>query len=322
MIIDCHNHTGVELLLYLRNEFPYAQQLVDLVSHGRECGVTHFIVFPMVTNLSLGIPAMRRGEITTEGALEKVPYIYENHRHLQEIYDFFPKEGKATLPFVMFDPYREQQSQAEALRKLRGQYKFYGLKTQTTILKSPIKSLLDKGKIFLELAEEWDIPMLIHSSVIADDTWAQASDILDVVEQFPQVRFCVAHSLRFDRVQLDRLSQIPNAWFDCSAHRIHCQLAAEDSPVVAPGERRFESDYTRPEQVLADLAEAYPKKLMWGSDSPYQSFVSQLGGFMLSLISTYKEEVECLDAVPGDLRHAVAAGNTLDFLKLPVDALS
>src|SRR5690606_4515208 len=99
----------------------------------------------------------------------------------------------------------------------------------------------------------------------------------------PNVRFCVAHSLRYDREQLDRLAQMPNAWFDCSAHRIHCDLAVANSGSIAPLERRFDSDYTRPAQVLRDLAEAYPNKMMWGSDSPFYSYVATHSGSVMRL---------------------------------------
>jgi len=157
---------------------------------------------------------------------------------------------------------------------------------------------------------------LIHSSVLPADIWAQAKDILDIVEVTPGVRFCVAHSLRFDREQLDRLATLPNAWFDCSAHRIHCQLAVDNGPSVAPPERRFPSDYTRPDQVLRDLAEAYPQKLMWGSDSPYYSFVASIGDVNFSLLSTYAEEVACFKALPDELQRLTGETNTLEFLQL------
>jgi predicted TIM-barrel fold metal-dependent hydrolase len=235
---------------------------------------------------------------------------------LQEIYELFPEEGKSVIPFPMFDPMREPQAQVEELRKLREEYSFHGLKTQSTILQAPIKNLLGVGRVILEFAEECDLPLLIHSSVLPADIWAQASDILDIAEATPNVRFCVAHSLRFDKEQLDRLAAIPNAWFDCSAHRIHCQLAVENSPSVAPPERRFPSDYNRPQQVLRDLAEAYPHKLMWGSDSPYYSWVAPIEDVPYSLLSTYTEEVACVKALPPELQRHVAEFNTLKFLQL------
>src|SRR5438874_12882770 len=127
-------------MFYLRGEFPYAQHLVAMTSEGRALGVDRWIVFPFVLNLSLSIEAMRRGGIVF-GGLEKVPYAFENRRLLQEINELFPEEGKHCLPFMMLDPMREQAGQIKELRELRGEYRFYGLKLQTTMIQSFIKTL-------------------------------------------------------------------------------------------------------------------------------------------------------------------------------------
>jgi predicted TIM-barrel fold metal-dependent hydrolase len=319
MIIDCHNHVGTDLLFYLRGEFPYAQHLSSMVAEGRALGVDRWIVFPMVSNLSLDFAKMREGQIVFPGGFERVPYAFENRRMLREIYELFPGLGQATLPFVMLDPMRETQGQAVELRKLRGQFKFYGLKIQSTILQSDIKCLGQQGRVFLELAEEWDVPLLIHSSVHPEDLWAQAKDILDVAEANPRVRFCLAHSCRFDQECLDRVNELPNTWFDCSAHSIHCDLAARDLPAVAPQSRRFPSDYHQPAQVIADLAAAYPKKFLWGSDSPFYSYVGEFHGGVLSLLSSYEKEVVALKAQPPGVVERIANQNTLEFLKLKDD---
>ncbi len=318
--LDCHCHVGVEMLSYLQGNYPYAQMLPTLLAEGNAAGISRFVVFPMVTNLSLDLTALREGRIETGGgALESVPYQWENRRLLDEVYRLFPEESaQRVFPFVMADPLRSTGAQANALRRLLEEtpgHRFYGLKFQTTMLQAPIKSLLKEGSVFLQLAAEWDLPLLIHSSVHPADPWAQASDILDIAETFPHLRFCVAHSCRFDRICLDRLASLPNAWFDCSAHRIHCKLAVANRPQVAPLDRRFPSDYTRPEVVLRDLAEAYPNKLLWGSDAPYQSFADRGSG--LALFSSYAEEAACLDDLPELLHRLVAWENAHQCFGLP-----
>jgi predicted TIM-barrel fold metal-dependent hydrolase len=316
MIIDCHNHVGVDLLFYLRGEFPYAQHLSAMVSEGRALGVDRWIVFPMVSNLSLNFAKMRKGKIEFPGEFESVPYAFENRRMLQEIYELFPDLGKLTLPFVMLDPMRATKAQARELRKLRGKYKFFGLKIQSTILQSDIKTLAKQGRCFLELAEEWAIPFLIHSSVNPADKWAQAKDILRIAEENPNVRFCLAHSCRFDKECLDRVNELPNTWFDNSAHCIHCDCAVQNLSVVAPKKRRFESDYSKPERIIADLAEAYPTKFMWGSDSPFYSYVGRLDGGVCRLVSSYEKEVNALKAQKPEVLRRIAEKNILQFLKL------
>lgn len=309
-IIDCHNHIGADLGLYMRGEFPYAQHGEVLAREGKALGVNRWMVFPMVAHLALNAEALRQGRLTIEGGWEKVPYAWENRRLMQEIHEFFPRYGADMLPLAMFDPSRVTDAQAEALRELRREFRFYALKTQPTMLESPVTALRDQGRVFIDLAREWDIPLLIHSSVLPSDEWAQARDIIDIAAENPDVRFCAAHSCRFDREQLGRIAALSNCWFDCSAHGIHCELALQNSPVVAPPKRRFESDYTRPDVVLRDMVEAYPGKLMWGSDSPFYSFIAS----GIQLVSSYEREVEYLMALPDSLREEAGTTNTLRFL--------
>ena len=95
MIIDCHNHLGVDLLFYLNGYFPYCQDVQALVTEGRHCGVDRWVVFPMVCNLSFDLAAMRQAKLSP-GGLEKVPYAFENERMLREVYELFPDLGRST----------------------------------------------------------------------------------------------------------------------------------------------------------------------------------------------------------------------------------
>ena len=322
MIIDCHNHVGADLMFYLHGDFPYAQHLVTMTSEGSALGVDRWIVFPFVVPIAFRIEALKRGEIVFDGTgLERVPYAFENRRLLREVNDLFPDEGKQCMPFVMLDPMREQAAQVSELRKLRGDYKFYGLKLQTTMIQSFIRTLGEKGRGFIDLAAEWDIPFLIHSSVATEDLWAQASDILDIAEKFPHVRFCLAHSCRYDKDCLDRVNALPNTWFDCSAHCIHCDGAVADMAFIAPRARRFDTDYTDPSRVIADLAAAYPAKFMWGSDSPFYSYVAMLGDKRLALISTYAREVAALKANKPEVVDRIANRNIRAWLKLKDESI-
>lgn len=316
MIIDCHNHIGADLLFYLHGDFPYAQQLVQMQQESAALGVTHWIVFPFVSYAAMDVSRFRSGGIAFGNGLEKIPYAFENRRLLEECYRLFPDEGRKTLPFVIVDPMRDTDVQAGELVKLRAEHPFYGIKIQSTIIQSDIKALAEQGRVFLDLAREWDIPFLIHSSVAESDHWAQAHDIIDLAEANPDIRFCAAHSCRYDRECLDRINALPNAWFDCSAHCIHCECAADDSPIIAPRERRFSSDYTNPARVLADLAAAYPEKLLWGSDSPFYSYAAEIDGKIVKLISTYEREVRALTKSGHDVVNRIANANTRAFLKL------
>src|SRR5690606_21402023 len=138
-----------------------------------------------------------------------------------------------------------------------------------------VSDLLTSGRVLVDFAAQHNLPFLIHSSIASYDGWSQAADILRVAEQNPQVRFCLAHSCRFDEPSLDRVAELPNTWFDISAHGIHCHAAVRNLPIVATRPRRFASDYENPATVLRDLADRYPRKLLWGTDSPFYSFISE-----------------------------------------------
>ena len=311
MLIDCHNHLGVDLFFYLNGFHPYAQDLPALTTEGRHCGVDRWVVFPMVSNLAFDVPAMRTGQLIT-GGCEGVPYAFENERMLREIYELYPDLGRRTLPFAILDPMREPAAQLQKLRELHAQFPFYGLKIQPTIIKANINALLGVGRGFLDFAAEFNLPFLIHSSVAPADVWSQAKDIIAIAAATPQVRFCVAHSCRFDRACLERIAELPNTWFDCSAHRIHCEGVVRGLGFVAPEAARFPADYRDPAAVLHAMAAAYPTKLIWGSDTPFQSYVDK----NLALRSTYAEEVACVQALPAALRQTVGHDNLLNLLQL------
>ncbi|MDZ4403263.1 amidohydrolase family protein [Prosthecobacter sp.] len=321
MIIDCHNHIGADMLFYLHGDFPYAQQLVDMTQVGGSLGITHWIVFPFVSYAAMDVTKFRSGGIGFGNGLETVPYAFENRRMLEECYRLFPEEGRKTLPFVMVDPMRHTDAQAAELVKLRAEYRIHGIKIQSTIIQADIKRLAHEGQVFLDLAREWDAPFIIHSSVAKDDLWAQAHDILDLAEANPDIRFCAAHSCRFDKECLDRVQALPNAWFDNSAHCIHCEGAVGDMPYIAPKSRRFDSAYSDPARVIADLAAAYPHKFMWGSDSPFYSYAAAISGEVVKLISTYEREVIALKAAGEEVVRRIAATNTLNYLKLPDESI-
>jgi len=309
-LIDGHTHIGVDPMFYLLGNYPYALDWPTLMHHGDLAGIRQFVVFPMVTHLALSLEGMRRGEITTEGAWEKVPYAFENRRMMHEIVGLFPASASRALPLWMIDPSREQEAQVKALKELNKEYAFVGLKIQATIIQSFILDLLKEGSCLMDYAEENNLPVLIHSSIHPDDPWSAAPDILKVVEARPHIRFNLAHSCRYHKPSLDRVAELPNAWFDCSAHRIHCELVPRGSLSVAIPEERFPSDYADPARVLADLASAYPDKLIWGSDTPFDSYVDK----NIQLISSYRQEADVLSSLDDEVKKRIAHDNTRAFL--------
>lgn len=317
MLIDCHNHVGASPRFTL-TDFPYAQDLPTLVKDGDRHGVTHWIVFPFSLNLTFNFSALRRGEFTTEGGEESIPYAFENRRLQTEIHTFFPEFAGRMLQFASVDPSRQQRAQVSELEALRATHPIYGLKIQATTLRAYVKDLLDGGRPLLDFAAQHDLPFLIHSSVAANDPWSPASAILEVARANPHLRFCLAHSCRFDQHHLDEVAALPNTWFDISAHGIHCAAAAQNLPIIAAPERRLKSEFSNPAQVLFDLAERYPHKLLWGTDSPFYSYLSP----RLSLKGSYAAEISYLKSLPPSHIARIAGSNILDYLRLKTELTS
>ena len=315
--IDVHTHLGADLLFYFGGGYPYALDLPQLVADGQRNGLDRWVVFPMPTHTALSIQGLKAGTIAEPGGLiDQVPYAWENRRLLREVFEFFPELSDRILPFLMVDPARDPDKQVHELRQLRERHRIHGLKIQATIIKSPIRSLLGVGGCLLDFAESENLPILIHTSIDPADEWSQVADILEIARERPAIRFCLAHSCRFDREGLDQVAALPNTWFDCSAHVIHCHLAVENHSAVAVASRRFPSEYRNPSQVLADLATTYPSRLMWGSDAPFFSYISTADEAPLRMTCSYCEESEPLRNLPAEVQERISSHNTLAFLGL------
>ena len=108
---------------------------------------------------------------------------------------------------------------------------------------------------------------------------------------------------------------MPNVWVDSAAMKIQ----VEPDEILAPAPRRFESDYSDHRKVFADLVRAYPRTMLWGSDSPAYSYIEvrrYADGSIVNftLQGTYEQERAALDAVSETERLTVASRNTRRFL--------
>lgn len=299
-LIDVHTHIGVDLQFYLAGHHPYALDWPTLGDMTARNGIGRVVVFPMPSYFGLERLGNSLPGLQMQFSTPLIPYAFENRRLAKELARH--ADGPvAALPFWMVDPARACDAQIEALRSLKAEFPCFGLKIQGTIIRSKISELLQQGRGFLDLAAEWNVPVLIHTSVHPEDEWSQAVDILEVVRSRPEVRFILAHSCRFDRACLDEAAALPNAWLDCSAHGIHCVLATDDNPAVASIDQRFPSDYRDPAQVLADLAAAYPDKLCWGSDAPFDSYLDDefalRGGYDAEIAYLKKLDAASVDRI-------------------------
>ena len=146
-----------------------------------------------------------------------------------------------------------------------------------------------------------------------------AADTLDLVEAHPELRFCLAHCCGFDRTSLERAAALPNVWVDTAALKIQVQMVYEDSPLMPPPGERFDTNYADHIEVMRALMAAYPETVIWGSDSPWYTFISrrmQAPGVYseFRLKASYEDEKAALDALPWRVRERACATNASAFL--------
>lgn len=319
-LIDVHTHVGADPVNYRRGDFPYAQSAEDLMVRLDRWGVDAAVCFPFLYSSWFDFEGFLQGHLTrSRTTTAEAPYADENENLCREIYEAYPDCAGRLLPFMFFDPGREQQEQVGALRRIAAQYPVFGLKTASSYLQSHITDLLEGGSCLLDLATEQNWPLMIHTSVMPGDPWAAVQAILKVVRARPDVRFCLAHTCRFDRRTLDEAAALSNCFVDFSAFNIHCQLAERNHSAVVPAADRFPADYPHHAEAMVAIAEAYPDTMMWGTDTPYYCFMSR---FINDAGETITVQLRCgtdteiteFKNIPDSLRQRIGKENTLRYL--------
>ena len=279
------------------------------------------MVFPFAPDLFFDLPTLV-GEgrmVPAARPLTPAPYVAENRMVFAEVHRFRPDWSDRFLPFVSADPGRSVGAQVAALRELAAEHPVYGIKISPVLCQSPLSSLLGEGGAFLDLATELDIPILLHVTVDPNEEYSQVSEAFRVIDSRPGLRFCLAHCVGLSREYLERADAAPNAWVDTSALKIQVQAAHEGQSFMAPPAERFDWDYCDHRVVMQRLMGAFPRTIVWGSDSPaYTYIVRRRQGrdswMDVQLRGTYEEEKAALDALPPDARLRACSTNSLAFL--------
>ena len=298
LLYDVHTHVGVDLGFVLRGWWPYAETSQGLIQHMDAHAIGRAVCFPFV--LSSAYDPYAFGD---RGAVEllpdRVPYDRENLLLCEEGSRI--DTDRRLMVFAMFDPSRKTGLQLANLERLTG--RIAGLKTQSTIIESPIRALLHESRGLMAFAEQHDLPVLFHTAVFPDDCWAQVETCLEIAAAYPRIRFNLAHSLRFHAPHLAAAARLPNVWVDCAAHLAHCQLAREDHPAVAPRCDRVDADYANPAQVLEAVFDLLDGCYLWGSDNPFMSWCDKT----IRAVYSYGQEAQVLMALPAAVRTSMAA---------------
>jgi predicted TIM-barrel fold metal-dependent hydrolase len=318
--IDIHTHAGISLKSFAQLEFPYASTVEDIYYRQVVNGVDCSVVFPINANLYFDQAVyLETGRLTpAQKPISPAPYESENRMLLTEVYTFCPERAGHFLPFVSADPGRAIADQVRSLRNMAREYPIYGLKIAPVACQSPVTELLKVGHPILELAEEMDWPILFHVTTDPAERFSQASDTLDIVERRQKLRFSLAHCIGLHREFLQRAAALPNCWVDTAALKIQVQLAHERNPLMALPPDRFPCDCSDHKSVMTSLVEAFPTKILWGSDAPYHSYIVRRlqaeGTFRdFRLKGTYEEEKAALDTLSPQQR-AQMMRNAIAFI--------
>ncbi len=318
VVIDAHTHVGIAPKFYYQFGYPYALSLEDLAIRMAQLHIDYSVVFPFVDSAFYEIDP-KSGQIRTTTRTCAFPYELENKNLLHEVYEIFPEYSRKFLPFLMFDPSREAEKQAEFFAALLEKYPVFGLKTATTYIQAFVTDLEGRGRPILELARRQNLPILFHSSVHPADPWASVYDIVDFAERYPDIRVCLAHSARFVEPVLKRANSLPNCYVDLSAFSIHCELVRQGSPSVAAQDVRFDADYADPLGAMRQLAQAFQNTMLWGSDTPFyywiQKYTTADGSWQEDRLKcAFDQEARLVHKLPPEIRRKIAYENTLKFL--------
>jgi predicted TIM-barrel fold metal-dependent hydrolase len=319
-VVDVHAHIGLNIKAFAETGFPYCSSAEDLFYRQTANGVDCSVVFPITPELFFDIPHYAKtGKLVPAlNPLSKAPYAQENRMLLYDVFRFCPERASHFLPFVSVDPGRMIQEQLASLRELEEEFPIYGLKISPVACQTKVTKLLEEGEIFLEFAHERNWPILFHVTADPREEFSGAEDTFKVVERHPELRYCLAHALCLHRGYLDRAAATPNVWVDTAALKIMVQLIrANDPPILALSDR-LECDYQDHLKVMQMLVQRYPQTIVWGSDTPYHSYITRrLQGdgyyYEFRLKGTYEQEKAALDILSPEERRQLAT-NALDFI--------
>ena len=318
--IDIHSHVGIQIREAAQTSFPYCASVEDLAYRQKANGVDVSVVFPTGPDLFFDLPTfIETGrKVPAASPISRAPYERENRLLLTDVFNFCPEHSGRFVPFISVDPGRLIDEQIAILRDLEEEFPIYGVKIAPVSTQTGVTELLGRGEAFFEFFAVRDWPILFHVAVSRGEAFSQAADTLEVIERHPELRYCLAHCIGFHRELLERADALPNVWVDTSALKIQVELAYQASPLIALPPDRIACDFSNHIEVMRALVERFPRTIIWGTDSPYHSYITrrlQGAGVYAEfrLKGTYEQEKAALDALT-PAQQAQNNANALAFL--------
>lgn len=282
--------------------FPTTQSARDLAGKASRNGVDFVTCFVGAESMFFSPAALIGGKLEPGGP-ESYPYELLNRQHLRECVWFGERR---LLPFLCFDPLREVAPQLALIRELAPA--IFGLKCHTLTTASTPRDAQAAG--FLAMAGELDLPVLFHTGRTPENCRAEL--VVEVAAECPNVRISIAHLGGFVPEVLAAIAEMSNLFTDCSPFLANLDEIAREG---------WEDAQTYlsapPSTILADLHDALPASLLWGTDEPWTA-VAGPHGEMWSM-HTYADEVSVLRATPPAIQTAIAHQTPLRWLFGDID---
>lgn len=263
-ITDCHTHCGgIDVVNFHNMIYPCTQDVNVLHTVIQANAVDHAIAFPMPSTLYYDIRKYCNEGIFSPSGFQDIPFGLENQYLLAQIKTF---EIENILPFVSISLQDKIKEQCKQIEKWINEYCVYGFKLHTKADHTSLRSFLDHGKAFLELAADNSMPFVLHS---ACDGIAEPNGVFELAERNPDVRFSVAHLAGLNKDFFHTLKQFKksfnNVFFDCAPCLFICsrQLSQDRKDSI------LDLDYQNPISVLSYFVEEFSDCLLWGTDCPW-----------------------------------------------------
>ena len=288
---DVHTHVGLDQGFYLRGWRPYAAWAQDLLEHMDAHGIDRAVCFPFT--LPSAFDAFAFADQGPRRTAARPCAVRPRERHAR------PRDRRSRSPRAAVsaghdrpDPLRERAIGQPGTAG-RAHFGTQAAVHHHRVARAQPAEHRPRAAGVRRVAAICPCCFTPRSGRQAPH--AQVVDCFAVAEAFPAVRFDLAHSLAFHAGYLRQASQMPNVWVDCAALLAHCELARQNSPIIAAPADRLDADYTRPEQVLEAIHAILGDHFMWGSDNPFMSWCDD----QLRLLYSYADEAEVLQGPAG-----------------------
>lgn len=300
-IIDIHTHSmGMDLHNLHSGKYPVTQNVLDLSKIIADNRINYAVTFPMPTTIYYNPNSIRNKGVFEESGFSDYPYQYENYALCNIIKEL---QLSNIMPFVSVSTQAKLQEQIEGIYKLHETFGVYGIKYHAAAERMAVDN--PKFEPFVKLAEDLDIPILVHSALSPD---AHPDHVLNLAKQYPAIRLCIAHCARFHKPTLERIrsGKIKNVFVDTAPFIRLCDMSLTSSNIDLDDVLKL--DFDNPHIALKEFAEYLPDNVLWGTDIPWQNYRNSVGK-----IITYTDETNILEKLEDEIVKKIME-NQLDFL--------